>query len=96
MIKTPDRDPDIEFENFDKITRTTDRIVKYWVEEGIREIVELDGHVEVDEGIDVETLYRRHKILTRSPELLNAVTDSVDRFLEAYEDYVMQKELLED
>ena len=96
-LSSPDREPDFEFENFCKITQTVDRMVKYWVEEGIREIVELDGHVEIDFDVDVEGIYNRNKaIFNNQPHLLMAVTDSVDKFLKGYENYLIEKELLRD
>ncbi len=93
-IKVPDRQPDIEFENAPPYIDEPDMIVRYWIGEGIREIIHLDYSPQkrtIEDGIDTHKIYEFNKQF----EKIGHMTDSgCLLFLKGYENYLIEKELL--
>lgn len=92
----PDRHPDIKFEvrckhHDDRL----DSIVSYWVEEGIRmiETEEYPEYKEIQTGIDAEKMYRSYKGVDLDLVLYGS---AIKLFLEGYENYLIERDLLHD
>ena len=94
MISAPDREADIDIENYCRITGIKDRRVRYWIPEGLRQIEHLDDDdnlVELD-LCNVEELYYIHRPLMSFEK--NLGDSGIKAFVEAYENYTMEQELL--
>ena len=94
MTEVPNRQPDIEFTNTSCGILEPTEIVRYWVDECVREIIHLQDPAkarEIESNIDAKEIYRFNKQF----EKIGHMTDSgLLLFLEKYEHYLIEKELL--